>query len=81
MRNRPSSFVLLYLQLLQDTQLYVLQEKGPTKFIIEDERRCRYKVEIGNTVNCSCGGGVTEHCIHTVCVILILIGLRNFEGI
>eukprot|EP01022_Parablepharisma_sp_SALTPOND_P024634 TRINITY_DN551_c0_g1_i3.p1 TRINITY_DN551_c0_g1~~TRINITY_DN551_c0_g1_i3.p1 ORF type:complete len:1302 (-),score=226.01 TRINITY_DN551_c0_g1_i3:962-4867(-) len=50
----------------QSTRLFVVQETGPTKFVIEDSSQRKYRIELGNTIKCSCGGGLEEHCIHTV---------------
>jgi len=50
----------------QSTRLFMVQETGPTKFVIENDEQQKFKVELGNTLKCSCGGGIEEHCIHTV---------------
>jgi hypothetical protein len=50
----------------QSTRLFVLQETGPSKMIVEDESKEQYKVEIGNTTKCSCGLAVHEPCTHIV---------------
>lgn len=50
----------------QNTRLFMVQETGPTKFVIEDENRAKFRIELGNKIKCSCGGGLEEHCIHTV---------------
>lgn len=46
--------------------MYLVQEKGPTKFIIEDVTKKKYNVEIGQQIKCTCGGGDTDHCVHSV---------------
>ncbi len=65
-RNRPSELFPMFLEAAQDVRMFILQENGPSKFVVEEPGRLKYKVEIGNSVKCSCGGGVTEHCIHIV---------------
>ena len=65
-RNRPPEHFALYLQIASNSRLYILQEDGPTKFIIEDIHQKQFNVSIGNRIRCSCGGGVLEHCVHIV---------------
>jgi E3 ubiquitin-protein ligase ZSWIM2 len=48
-------------------RIYLVQEKGPTKFVLEESgSRKKFKVEIGSEIKCTCGGGVKEHCVHTI---------------
>ncbi len=65
-RTHPTEEFKSLLAAAQSTRLFMLQETGPTKFVIEDADKGKFRVEIGHTIQCSCGGGVTEHCIHTV---------------
>jgi len=57
-------FFQLYLQLATTARLFIMQENGPTKFIVEDVSQKRFKVSIGTRVTCSCGA--IEHCVHVV---------------
>lgn len=47
-------------------RFYLVNENGPTKLTIEDQARKKYKIVIGSEIHCSCGGGRTEHCVHTI---------------
>jgi len=47
-------------------RFFLVQENGPTKLTIEDENRRKFKIQIGGEIQCSCGGGRTEHCVHTI---------------
>jgi len=46
--------------------MYLVQENGPTKLVFEDNNHKKFKVQIGSEISCSCGGGKTEHCVHTI---------------
>jgi hypothetical protein len=54
--------------LVHNVRMYLVGENGPTKLIIEDTNHKKFKVQIGSEISCSCGGGKTEHCIHTVII-------------
>ena len=47
-------------------RMYLVNETGPTRLVLEDSNHAKYKVLIGSDVSCSCGGGKEEHCVHTV---------------
>ena len=47
-------------------RFYLVNENGPTKLTIEDEHKKKFKITLGSDIICSCGGGRTEHCVHTV---------------
>ena len=47
-------------------RLYLVQENGPTKLVLEDAEHHKFKVQLGLEITCSCGGGRSEHCVHTV---------------
>ena len=47
-------------------RFYLVNENGPTKLILEDNNRKKFKIVIGSSIECSCGGGRTEHCVHTI---------------
>eukprot|EP00347_Sterkiella_histriomuscorum_P013897 403362939 len=46
--------------------MYLVQENGPTKLVLEDIHQKKFKVQIGSVISCSCGGGRSEHCVHTI---------------
>ena len=50
--------------------MYLVQENGPTKLVLEDAEHNKFKVQIGSELTCSCGGGKDEHCAHTVRVLV-----------
>jgi hypothetical protein len=47
-----------------------VQEAGPTKLTLEAANKKKYKISIGGEISCSCGGGRTEHCVHTIYTML-----------
>lgn len=47
-------------------RMYLVQENGPTKLVLEDMNQRKYKIQIGSEITCNCGGGKEEHCAHTV---------------
>lgn len=51
---------------MKQTRLYLVQETGPTNLIFKDDSQKKFKVLIGDELKCSCGGGIKEHCIHTL---------------
>ena len=65
-RTHPTEEFKNKLEESKTIRLFVLQEPGPTKFVIEDIDQKQFRIQIGNTIKCSCGGGITEHCVHTV---------------
>ena len=65
-RIHPTEEFKAHLAEAQSTRLFLVQETGPTKFVIENSEQGKFRVELGNKIKCSCGGGLTEHCIHTV---------------
>ena len=50
----------------KNERFFLVNENGPTKLTIEDRNRKKFKVQIGSDITCSCGGGRTEHCVHTI---------------
>ena len=54
------------MEIAQSLRMYLVQENGPTKLVLEDPEHNKYRVQIGSEVSCSCGGGKEEHCAHTV---------------
>lgn len=54
---------------LQST-FFLVHESGLTSFVLKDETGKVIKVSLGGTHSCTCGGGKTEHCIHTLYILL-----------
>ena len=46
----------------------IVQEKGPTCFVLSDEAKQKYEVKIGEHQLCSCRS--KELCVHIVCKFL-----------
>lgn len=64
-----AAFFQLIQSALQST-FFLVHESGPTSFALKDEQGKVIKVSLGSTHTCTCGGGRSEHCIHTLYVLL-----------
>jgi E3 ubiquitin-protein ligase ZSWIM2 len=49
-----------------ESTFFLVQETGPTSFVLQNERDVKVRVRVGSTIHCSCGGGIKEHCVHTM---------------
>ena len=76
-RQRPTPEFMHKLDLAKRVRLYLVQMAGPTKWILQDDNRKKYKVMIGNTIECSCGGGRIEHWIHTIFTLLRIFRIQE----
>ena len=47
-----------------------MQSSGPTTLTLEASNNKKYKIKIGGDIQCSCGGGRKEHCVHTIYAML-----------
>ncbi|CDW88804.1 e3 ubiquitin-protein ligase zswim2-like [Stylonychia lemnae] len=65
-RPRPTPAFMNIYDLTLNMRLYLVQENGPTKLVLEDPEHKKFKIQIGQEVTCSCGGGKAEHCAHTI---------------
>ena len=65
-RTRPTPHFMNLLDLAMNARMFLVHETGPTRLVLQTENRKKYKVQIGYEVSCSCGGGRTEHCVHTI---------------
>jgi len=55
-----------------NTRLFLIQDSGPTSFVLKNQDGKKFKVNIGSMHSCSCGGGRKNHCIHTLfCLVKI----------
>ena len=45
------------MEIAQTMRMYLVNETGPTRLVLEDSNHAKYKVLIGSDVSCSCGGG------------------------
>lgn len=69
-RNRPPPDLIETIEIAANTSFFLLRESGPTSFVISNELGHKFKVTLGGTHSCSCGGGEKEHCIHTLFTLL-----------
>ena len=52
-RTRPTAEFMHKLDIAKRTRLYLVQQVGPTKCILQDDNRRKFKVMIGSTIECS----------------------------
>ena len=74
-REKPyrSKATVAFCQLVESAlqcTFFLVQESGPTSFALKDSEGKVIKVSLGSTHSCTCGGGRSEHCIHTLYVLL-----------
>lgn len=50
--------------------LYMVGQNGPTSFVFKDRLNNKYKVSIGNTIQCSCHPSRRDHCLHSIYVMI-----------
>jgi len=76
--NKPSDEVLRLLDEAVDMRLYLVQETGPTGFILKDDSANKFKVQIGSLLSCSCGGGSKKkkHCVHLLFALMKIFRLE-----
>ena len=65
-RSKPTRQFESNLALAQQSRMFLVSEQGPTKLTLEDQKQKKYQILIGSEISCSCGGGVNEHCVHTI---------------
>ena len=65
-RKKPSEELIKLMEESIDLKLYLIHERGPLSLTFQDEQNKKYEINIGNEISCSCGGGKTEHCVHTL---------------
>ena len=56
-----------------------MQENGPTKLTLEASNKKKYKISVGSEIYCSCGGGRTEHCVHTIYALLKIFRIEQTD--
>jgi E3 ubiquitin-protein ligase ZSWIM2 len=69
-RSKASSAFFELVQSALQSTFFLVQESGPTSFALKDEHGKLIKVSLGSTHACTCGGGRSEHCLHTLYVLL-----------
>ena len=74
-REKPyrSKATVIFFELVQSalaSTFFLVHESGPTSFALKDEQGKVFKISLGSNHSCSCGGGRSEHCIHTLYVLL-----------
>lgn len=65
-RPNPTPKFMNNYDLALSDRFFLVSEDGPTKLTLEDQRRKKFKIVIGSEIQCSCGGGRSEHCVHTI---------------
>ena len=65
----PASFFEL-VQVALSATFFLVHESGPTSFALKNEQGKIIKVSLGSSHSCTCGGGKSEHCLHTLYVLL-----------
>jgi len=65
-RSRPTEDVIRTMSEANESTFFLIQETGPTSFVLQNEREVKVRVRVGSTIHCSCGGGIKEHCVHTM---------------
>eukprot|EP00347_Sterkiella_histriomuscorum_P003657 403363451 len=65
-RSHPTGLFMELYDIALNLRMYLVQENGPTKLVLEDIHQKKFKVQIGSVISCSCGGGRSEHCVHTI---------------
>jgi hypothetical protein len=69
-RNKPTQLISEMIPVSKELKLYLVHEIGPTSMVLKDENNNKFKVVIGDTVNCSCSVVKNDHCIHSLFVML-----------
>lgn len=79
-RRRPCSAYEKQLDKSAETKLFVVQQGGPTSFVLRDEENNKFKTVLSEYLHCSCnkaagkssaaGAAATEHCVHTLFLML-----------
>lgn len=69
-RSKAPANLFLCMQEALASTFFLVQETGPTNFVLKDDEQKIFKVKLGGTHSCTCGGGRQEHCLHTLYVLL-----------
>jgi len=75
-RNKPTPHILSLLTSASHSTFFLVQEPGPTSFVLKDDSDRKYKLSLGDSLSCSCGAAGTEHCIHTLYALLKIFKLQ-----
>ncbi|CAG9319700.1 unnamed protein product [Blepharisma stoltei] len=78
-RFHPSTKTHSLIQKALNSTFYLVQELGPTSFLLKDDNKISYRVSIGSTVQCSCRKTSPDHCIHTLYVLLKIFKLNPYN--
>ena len=76
-RSKPTRDFMIYYDIALQSRYYLVQENGPTKLTLEASNRKKYKISVGSEISCSCGGGRTEHCVHTIYALLKIFRIQE----
>ena len=76
-RSKPTRDFMIYYDIALQSRYYLVQENGPTKLTLEASNRKKYKISVGSEISCSCGGGRTEHCVHTIYALMKIFRIQE----
>lgn len=76
-RAKPSRDFMIYYDIALQSRYYLVQENGPTKLTLEASNKKKYKISVGGDITCSCGGGRTEHCVHTIYALMKIFRIQE----
>jgi E3 ubiquitin-protein ligase ZSWIM2 len=65
-RSRPTQDVIRAMAEVNDQTFYLVQETGPTSFVLQNQDGATVRVAVGSSLHCSCGRGKKQHCVHTM---------------
>lgn len=69
-RSKPDYWLQQLIYIAQDIKLFIVSSFGPSSFILLDQNKNKFKVQIGQQVSCSCLPNRFDHCVHTLFVML-----------
>lgn len=69
-RSKPSEDVIRTIAEVKAQTFFIVQETSTTSFTLQNEHEVQVRVKVGATLHCSCGGGLKEHCVHTMFVLI-----------
>ena len=80
-RSKPTRDFMIYYDIALQSRYYLVQSNGPTKLTLEATNKKKYKISVGSEISCSCGGGRTEHCVHTIYALMKIFRIREGDDL
>lgn len=78
-RQHPPTKIYSLMQKAISSTFYLVQELGPTSFVIRDEDANTFRLSLGSTNKCSCSRTAKDHCIHTLYALLKIFKLKIYN--